>query len=266
MAGAVHLRCCVQERTSSVARRHSVDTVAVPAGRHVVKRFNEKLQSALALYRERGLVGVTSEAVGRVFERTEFVALQRDLRQPVPPVRCVVEFQLRRIDDVTFSRFKDMPAPFCRHYQYRTEWRQRHCYGAFVGERICALMWPLFAADNNRLVTKWRYLLADEARISSIWADPEYRGTGLMASCIGKFAILLGAAGFHYLYAFTWVGNRSSIGLHAKLGFREVGRIRRYSFAWQSEGNGVYIRQTIPREPIAAVRPGGDFDLPAVIP
>jgi len=212
------------------------------------------------------MYGLATDALGRVCRRTEFVALQRDLLQSIAPMSCRVSYELRRIDDATLHGFRDMPFPFSRHYQYWVEWRQRQCYGAFVGERIVALMWPLFSADNDQLVTKWRYLLPDEARISSIWTDPEYRGTGLMACCIEKFAALLRSAGFRYLYAFTWVGNHSSIGLHKKLGFQVVGRICHYSLAWQNEGHGIYIRGRIARAPMSATHPEGDFLLPDVIP
>lgn len=224
------------------------------------------LRKISATYRDRGAGGLLRAALDRIYERTEFVAMQRDLRHPTAPPHCTLDFELRQIDDARLERFKDLPYPFSRHYQYRFEQGQRRCYGALVGDQIVALMWPLFAADNPRLVTRWRYLLPDEARISSIWADPRVRGTGLMAACIERFATYVRAHGFCYLYAFTWVNNQASIRLHERLGFRTVGRIRRHSLRWQEEGRGLYLRTPIPRDPMPATHPGGDLELPAVLP
>lgn len=222
-----------------------------------------RLASALSTYREAGFSGLAKEVAGKVVERTEFVAMQRDLALPAPEVGCKVAFEIRRVNDEVLSGFRSMPEPFPRHYEYRLQYDQRHCYGAWIGDRIVALMWPFFQADNEAMVTQWRFLLPDEARVSNIWADPEYRGTGLMAACIERFAAHLRGAGIRYLYCFTWVQNHASIKLHEKLGFRTVGRIVRYSFWWQKEGRGIYRRDPVPR--IEAGAGPGDVDLPDVI-
>ena len=80
------------------------------------------------------------------------------------------------------------------------------------------------------MVSPWRVLLADEGRIGSIWADPRYRGTGLMAACIERFARHLAGQGIRYLYACTWIGNLASIRLHERLGFSKVGHLRDVGF------------------------------------
>jgi len=221
-----------------------------------------KIQSHL---REHGLLGLWREALSRVYERTEFVVMQRDLRDPPMEVRCAVPFLLRRIGDDEISRFKDMPAPFPRNYQYRFDYGQRHCYGAFVGDRIVALMWPVFHADNKRVVSRWRLLLPDEARLSSIWADPEFRGTGLMDACIEKFAVFLKEQGYRYLYAMTWVGNESSIRLHKRRGFVIAGKAARHSFRWQKDGHGFYVRDKIVRESFRDTHQTKDSNLPEFI-
>lgn len=230
------------------------------------RRLARALQRISTAYQERGLEGVMRGALDRVYERTDFVAMQRDLQRSAPPPRCSVVFELRWITDDELRRFKDMPYPFSRHYQYRFEQGQRRCYGALVDDQIVALMWPLFQTDNARMVTRWRYLLPDEARISSIWAAPRFRGTGLMQASLERVAAYLTAHGFRYLYAFTWVNNHASRRLHERLGFRAVGRIRRYAFRWQKEGHGLYVRTPIPRDPVPAVHPGGDLELPVVLP
>jgi hypothetical protein len=46
---------------------------------------------------------------------------------------------------------------------------------------------------------------------------------------------------------------------------REVAKVHRFSFRWQPEGRGLYIRQRVPREPLGVVHPGGDLALPEVI-
>jgi len=105
----------------------------------------------------------------------------------------------------------------------------------------------------------------DEARLASIWVAPKCRGTGLIDACYERFEGICGAAGFRYFYTFTWIGNHGSRKLSLRRGFREVGKIDRYSFRWQREGRGLYIRRRIPREPLGAVHPGGDLALPEVI-
>ena len=126
-------------------------------------------------------------------------------------------------------------------------------------------MWPLVQADNRRVVSRWRYLLEDECRLGSIWADPFVRGTGLIDACLERFADLFAARGFRYMYEFTWVGNTAAQRLYLRRGFRDVGRVRRYSLGFQREGNGLYLRSPIARESVAAAHPGGDLEMPAVL-
>jgi ribosomal protein S18 acetylase RimI-like enzyme len=194
------------------------------------------------------------------------VAYQRDLTRPAPPVRCDLPFELRRVPDETLRRFKEMPPPFPRHHEYWTDYRLRRCYGAFVGNRIGALMWPHFRADNERRVSKWRQLLADEVQLGNLWADPGFRGRGLIDACMEAFVAYVAARGFRYLYEFAWVGNESANRLYRRRGFREVGLVRRYTLGWQRAGAGLYVRQRIPRQPLAPSHPGGDLELPEVLP
>jgi len=227
----------------------------------------DRIKRIPAVYAEAGVRALVQSIADRIYiyEHTEFIVLQRDLRQPPLPAPCSLSFRLRRVDDALFERFREMPHPFPRHYEYRSVYGMRRCYAGWVGDEIVALMWPVFHADNNRLVTRWRYLLPDEARLASIWVAPQCRGTGLIDACYARFEAICGAAGFRYFYTFTWIGNNGSRKLSLRRGFREVGKIDRYSFRWQPEGRGLYIRQRIPREPLGAVHPGGDLALPEVI-
>ena len=218
------------------------------------------------VYADGGVRGILRAAADRVYERTEFVAAQRDLRRPPPDLRCTVGFDLRRIGDPLLDTFWNMPAPFNRHWDYRFTYGMRHCYGAFVDGRTVALMWPVFEADNRLIVTRWRYLLPDEARISNAWADPSVRGTGLIAAAYERLTRLIAAAGFRYIYSFTWIGNHASRKFQSRMGYAEVGNIVRYSFAWQREGHGLYLRDRIPRDPLGHDHPGGDMHLPEVVP
>jgi ribosomal protein S18 acetylase RimI-like enzyme len=158
-----------------------------------------------------------------------------------------------------------MPVPFPRHHEYRTIYGMRHCYAAWVGEAIGALMWPAFMVDNKLSVNRWRDLMPDEARIGNIWASPAYRSTGLMDAAIERLASVIAGAGFRYLYAFTWVGNEASRKLHRRRGFEDVATVRRIAFRFQRPGSGLYIRQRVPREPLGSVHPGGDMALPETI-
>ncbi len=225
----------------------------------------EKLKRIPATYKQESLRGLGRAVADQVFDHVEFVAAQGDLRQPPRPARCSLTFELRRVDASLFEQFRTMPAPFPRHFEYGSVYGMRHCYAASVGQDMAALMWPVFQADNTRMVTRWRYLLPDEARLASIWVSPAYRGTGLIDACYARFEALCGGAGFRYFYTFTWIGNHGSRKLSARRGFREVGSIHRYSFRWQREGRGLYIRQRIPRDPLAPGHPGGDMKLPGVI-
>lgn len=220
---------------------------------------------AASAWRREGLRGLAEGLSRRVCHRTEFVVFQRNLGEPGIPASSRVAFELRRVDEALFDRFRDMPAPFPRHRAYRLVYGQRRCYAAWVGERIAALMWPLFQADNRLVVSRWRYLLEDECRLGSIWADPAFRGTGLIDACLEQFAEHLAERGFRYMYEFTWVGNASAQRLYHRRGFKDVGRVRRYSLAFQREGDGLYVRSSIIREPIEPGHPGGDVELPRVL-
>ncbi|HXH84811.1 MAG TPA: GNAT family protein [Candidatus Tectomicrobia bacterium] len=228
--------------------------------------LRRRLAAAVSLYRAQGLGAVLRRLVPRLWSREEFVILQCDLRE-LRPVAAAVAFRLERVDDDLLARFREMPPPFPRHHAYRFRHGQRHCYAAFADDgRIIALMWPSFQADNDRVVSRWRRLWPDEARIGSIWADPAYRGTGVMGACIARLGRVLQERGFRYLYACTWVGNQASLRLHERLGFRRVGRAWRYSFRWQREGAGIYLRTRIDRAPLGTDHPGGDTVLPRQIP
>jgi len=225
----------------------------------------EKIKRVPALYAKEGLGGLGRTFAGHLVEHTEFVVTQGDLTRPPIHAFCSLPFQIRRADDALLERFRSMPAPLPRHFEYRTVYGMRNCYAAWIGNEIGAVMWPVFQADNLRMVTRWRYLLPDEARVSNIWASPAYRGTGLIDACFERFESLFRAAGFRYFYTFTWVGNHASRRLSERRGYREVGSVHRYSLPWQREGSGLYIRSTIPRDPLAPGHPGGDMVLPDVI-
>lgn len=216
-------------------------------------------------YAEGGLRGILRSAASHVYERTEFVAAQRDLLKPPPDLRCALAFDLRRVDDRQLDSFRTMPSPFNRHWDYRFTYGMRRCYAAYTDGRVVALMWPVFEADNRLIVTRWRYLLPDEARISNAWADRSVRGTGLIAVAYERLTRVIAAAGFRYIYGFTWINNHASRKFQARMGYNEVGNIVRYSFAWQPEGRGLYLRDAIPRDPVGPDHPGGDMALPEVI-
>jgi RimJ/RimL family protein N-acetyltransferase len=224
--------------------------------------LRKKLGSAVRVLQEQGGRALVREIAGKIFDRTVFVAIQRDLKIKWKPVKCEIPFELMKLNDETIRSFKNMPEPFPRHYQYRFEYGLRQCYAAVHNDKIVALMWPFNITDNAHMVTKWRFLLADETRVSNIWADPAYRGTGLMPACIECFALLFKSAGYRYMYCFTWEHNQASIRFHEKLGFRVVGKIVRYSFPLLKEGTGIYFRGRIPREPLAAEHATDDFNLP----
>jgi RimJ/RimL family protein N-acetyltransferase len=224
------------------------------------------LKKLYNLFKYQGLKAVLKSASDQLFERVEFVALQRDLALADPQLSCKIKFELRKLNDSTIKGFKNMPKPFPRHFEYRFVYEMINCYGAYVDDKICTLMWPVFRGDNEKLVTKWRYLLEDEARISNIWADPEFRGTGLMDASIERFIQFLKLYGFKYMYCFTWKNNISSIRLHKRLGFQNVGHIIRYSFKWQDEGKGIYIRGKIKRNPVAHNPQENKITLPDIIP
>jgi len=224
-----------------------------------------KFERIREIYADSGLKGVARTAYDRVFEHVEFVASQRDLKLPAPPAPCTLNFQLRLVDDTLLERFRNMPEPFPRHFEYRAIYGMRRCYAAWVGNDIGALMWPVFQADNPRMVNRWRNLLPDEARLCNNWASPAYRGTGLIDACFERLVAAISEAGFRYLYNFTWIGNHSARKLYTRRGLHEVASVHRYSFRWQREGSGFYIRQSIPRDPLAPGHPNGDMDLPEVI-
>jgi len=229
------------------------------------KNLFEKIRRIPEIYAQERLGGLARALAGRIYEHTEFVGAQCDLRRPPLPAQCALAFELRLVDEPLFERFRTMPAPFPRHFEYRAVYGMRRCYAAWVGEEIGCLVWPVFQADNKTMVTRWRYLLPDEARLASIWASPKFRGTGLIDACYARFETLFRDAGFRYFYTFTWIGNHSSRKLSARRGLHEVGSVHRYSFRWQQEGHGLYIRRPIPREPLAPTHPGGDMELPALI-
>lgn len=224
-----------------------------------------KVRRVPEIYAAQGLGGVARAVANRVIDYTEFVVFLRDLREDGPPARCAVDFTLRRVDDALFERFREMPAPFPRHREYRTIYGMRHCYAAWVGEEIGGLIWPAFQADNRRIINRCRYLLPDEARIANVWASPAYRGTGLIDATFERLVSVIAEGGFRYLYVFTWVGNEAAKKLYRRRGMKEVATVRQVALRSQRPGNGLYIRQRVPRETRQANHPGGDMVMPETI-
>lgn len=228
--------------------------------------LNRKLLSAQVIWQEEGFRGLVSEIVNYVYDKTENVLFQRDLMLTAPEVKCSVSFQLKRIDDTTFQKFKDMPAPFPRHCQYRFLYGQKTCYGAYIGGDIKALMWVLLHTDNDHMVNRWRYLLPDEVRLADYWADPHYRGTGLIDEAIEQVLDFCAQRGKRYAYISPGADNEPSKRLCTRRGFTMIGRIKNYRLAWQRPGSGIYFRHRVPRGPLKSNYIGGDIELPNQMP
>jgi len=217
------------------------------------------------VYAAEGLRGIARAVADRIVDHTEFVVYLRDLAVEAPPVRCDLSFQLRRADDALLTRFREMPPPFPRHSEYSSIFGMRHCYAAWVGEEIGALLWPAFQADNRRIINRCRDLLPDETRIANVWASPAYRGTGLIDAAFERLVCATATAGFRYLYVFTWVGNEAARKLYRRRGLQEVSRVHHIAFRVQQAGRGLYIRQPVRREPLGPGHPDGDMVLPETI-
>jgi GNAT superfamily N-acetyltransferase len=224
-----------------------------------------KVRRVPEIYAAQGLGGVARAVADRLIDYTEFVVFLRDLREDAPPALCTLEFTLRRVDDALFERFREMPTPFPRHREYRTIYGMRHCYAAWVGEEIGALIWPAFQADNERIINRCRVLLPDEARIANVWASPAYRGTGLIDATFERLVSVIAMGGFRYLYVFTWVGNEAAKKLYRRRGMVEVATVHQIAVRSQRPGGGLYIRQRVPRESIHGNHPGGDMVMPETI-
>jgi ribosomal protein S18 acetylase RimI-like enzyme len=224
-----------------------------------------KVRRVPEIYAAQGLGGVARAVADRLIDYTEFVVFLRDLREDGPPASCAVDFTLRRVDDALFERFREMPAPFPRHREYRTIYGMRHCYAAWVGEEIGALIWPAFQADNELIINRCRVLLPDEARIANVWASPAYRGTGLIDATFERLVSVIAEGGFRYLYVFTWVGNDAAKKLYRRRGMREVATVRQIALRSRRAESGFYIRQRIPRAPLESGHPHGDMEIPETI-
>ena len=184
-----------------------------------------KLKTAIKTYRDHGIGTVLRELVAKVLDVSEFVVMRRDMRALASDVQCEITFELKRIDDATLESFKNLPAPLPRHFEYRTQYGQRHCYGAYVNGKIQALMWVLFKEDNGLCVNTWHYLLADEAIITDVWDHPHYRGIGLIHVAMERIIKHLEKNGIHYGYEYTWHGNERAKCSYQKLNFHTIGKV-----------------------------------------
>ena len=226
----------------------------------------KKIKTAARVFREDGAKRVLRDLIEKVIDISDFVVMRRDLATSSPRVQCSIPFELRRIDDDTFEKFTGLPPPFPRHYQYRAEYGQRNCYGAYIRDDIGALLWVMFKADNGRSVNTWRYLKADEARIADVWAHPTYRGTGLIHVAMERMIGFLGQQGIRYVYVFTWQGNERAKRLYQKLGFDIIGKVWNVRWAWSKPGSGFHIRPKLQRDALSIEHYSDEVPLPDVIP
>jgi len=120
-----------------------------------------------------------------------------------------------------------------------------------TGER-----WPFLVADVEGVLAGYAYVTQFRDRAAyrftaedSIYVHPDYMGRGIGKELLEALIERSGQPGFRTIIAVIGGAEPASIALHAKCGFREVGRLK--GVGWKKERwlDSVYMQLDLPPQP-----------------
>jgi phosphinothricin acetyltransferase len=120
--------------------------------------------------------------------------------------------------------------------------------------RIAAAGWPFIVAEFGGSVAGYAYATQFRDRAAyrftaedSIYVDPARTGQGVGKALLGALAERSAACGFRTIIAVIGGAEPASVGLHAALGFEEVGRLKSVGFKFGRWLDSVYMQRDIGR-------------------
>lgn len=212
--------------------------------RHVLK----KIYYALILVRKGGFGIFLRQFWWRLFSKTRYIWLSKDLESSVSSDSSEVQYSLQPATPVAFMKIlnslDEQRSQDVFEILRRISFYDRGfdaCYLALTdaGE-ICHIAWLLTANHNDLIRNNYppgmRLLKENEALLENVFTFHRYRGKGIMTSVIFDLMKIARNNGLHRVLAYVDIENMiSQKGFH-RAGFRpydEEKEIRRYFRIWR---------------------------------
>lgn len=110
--------------------------------------------------------------------------------------------------------------------------------------------WPFLVAERDGTVIGYAYASQFRDRVAyahtcenSIYVQADLRGTGVGTGLLGALIDAAGASGFQQMIAVIGGGEPASVALHARHGFRHVGRLENVGFKFGRLLDTVYMQR-----------------------
>ena len=118
--------------------------------------------------------------------------------------------------------------------------------------RIALQRWPFLVAEVDGRVGGYAYVTQFRDRAAyrftaenSIYVDERRRGAGIGKQLLAALLERSSAHGFRTIVAVIGGAEPASIALHAGLGFKEVGRLKRVGFKFERWLDSVYMQRDL---------------------
>jgi RimJ/RimL family protein N-acetyltransferase len=202
-----------------------------------------KLHTAGRMLRSGELSELIRSLSGKLLTVETYLAYRIDLAGVPPQPANNLPLALRRAVDADFRSFRNLPAPFPRHAEFREKFGLDQCYIGTIDGEIAHLAWIYYPGESNRHPTRFRRFRSDEVAIANCVTLPRFRGKGVYPAVIRQLLPQLRSEGYRYCYMYIDVENLASRRGVEKVGFAPAGKSWRVRcFFHRDPASGIYLR------------------------
>lgn len=212
------------------------------------RRVVRKIYYALLLARKGGLGIFLRQFWSRVYSKTSYVWLAKDLDSGgglhSPPIRYSLQPAVpgafrKLLDGLNGESSQDVFEILRRVSFYERGFDA--CYLALTDSgEVCHVSWLLSASHNDLIRTQYppgmRELEEGEVLQENVFTFPRYRSKGIMTSVTLDLANIARNEGFRRVLAYVDIENRTSLRAFHRAGFRsydEEQEVRRFFRIWR---------------------------------
>jgi len=216
-----------------------------------IKRIPRKIYYALLLARKGGLGTFLRQFWSRVYSKTTYVWLAKDLNSGLNNHSPRIRYSLQPAAPGTYGRLLDgmeqVNSEDAFEYLRRISFYKRGfdaCYLAVTDSgELCHVAWLLSVSHNDLIRTHYppgmRELEEGEVLQENVFTFPRYRSKGLMTSVTYDLANIARSQGFRRVLAYVDIENKASLKVFQRAGFYsydEEQEVRRFFRIWREKG------------------------------
>jgi GNAT superfamily N-acetyltransferase len=214
------------------------------------KRIPRKVYYALLLARKGGLGIYVCQFWSRVYSKTSYVWLAKELDSGVSPYPASIRYSLRPAAPGEFRSLLDglngESSQDVFEILRRVSFYQRgfdSCYLALtdLGE-VCHVTWMLSESHNDLIRSQYpsgmRELDESEVLQENVFTFPRFRRRGLMTAVTVELANIARSQGFRRVLTYVDIENKTSLRAFDRAGFRsydEEQEVRRFFRIWRGK-------------------------------